>query len=323
MKYIENPDTIFWNNLHNLKFGSAEKIMIRKMSENEIDIMHISQMVERKKAILVNLQLMVREKEQRKGKEKAADVEVKQELEERYSMEGTVTIGNKRYPKQIRLMNYFRGENAWYLDGKASLFRYLPNAKTAQAEYFQKQNAAKESFYSKLSDEDSIQRQTGEEIYGKEICRELVSHHYGYQSEWQEFTSNFDEALFYACCIYEDRHWRPLNKQEIATDHKYGVIYSASADNREFYEKEREGRNTGLMIPAGEVPFMRCHPQYSYAMKMMPEDDLRDDGRFECLVFEHTEAMCQAVFQRMGNGKLIFRKHVRNLADICEMQVNS
>lgn len=320
MKKIKNPDTIFWNDLHNFKFGSAEKIMIRKVSENEIDIMHISQMLERKKAILVNLQLMVKESGMKR--KEIDDIEIESEMAERYNMEGTVKIGNKLYPKQVRLMNYFRGENAWYSNGKASLFRQVPGTWKKEDVYNRKYYTVSKLFSEKIPSAGPALRKAAE-IYGKESCSELLSHHYGCPSDWQEFTSNFDEALFYACCVYEDRHWRPLNKKEIETDHKYGLIYSAIAGNPGFYKKRGNRKNTGLMIPAGEIPFLRCHPQYSYAMKMKPEDDLREDDRFECILFEHTEALCRAVYRRMGNGELIFRKHVRDLEKIQEMYINS
>ena len=61
--------------------------MIKKMFQNEINKMHALQMVERKKAILLNLQLLAREKE---GCQKRAGLdaaEMDEKLAERYCME--------------------------------------------------------------------------------------------------------------------------------------------------------------------------------------------------------------------------------------------
>lgn len=121
----------------------------------------------------------------------------------------------------------------------------------------------------------------------------------GSYSGWMSFTSNFDEALFYACCLYEREReqWRPLEKGEM--DH--GVIYRADSRDRRFYPSEEEAEYH-VMIPVGEQPFFCGAGCYTYAMRMRKEDDLGMDERFDCLIFEQTEELCNDIYERMEKG---------------------
>ncbi|MCU6763235.1 Uncharacterised protein [uncultured Roseburia sp.] len=277
--------------------------MIKEISKEEIDMLHILHMIERKTAILVNLQLIAEGKYVSEKNEKQRKL-----LEEKYGMDGNIQIGQESFPKQFRLSNYFRGENAWYPNGKVSLFRNLPDDNIEREQFLSEEKAHLNIFSERLQ-----RKNEGGNDYETKVYPGLLYQHYGNISDWQAFTSNFDEALFYACCVYENEKWRPLNREEIQLNHKQGVIYCGSMEDERFYHPEEKSINCGVMFPAGSQPFMRCSTQYSYAMQMGAEDDLRNDQRFDCLIFEHTEKLCQEIFDKMCGGQSLYQRDAASI----------
>lgn len=267
--------------------------MLKKLSREEIDILHISQIIERKKAILINLQLMAEEKTGNKQYTK----DITDDMKKKYSMEGTVEICGKIFPRQPRLTCYFRGENKWYADGKASLYREKDCTK--QKKYLNIYRKRMKWISEKLNKWENTENKA------YPVCTGLVLHENGCPSEWMSFTTDFDEALFYACCQYEKGHWRPLNKKDIHEGHRTGVIYSACSDLTDFYEGSDE---YGKMIPETGQPYIRTFSPYSFGMRMRPDDDLRSDPRFVCFVFHQNEELTQMIFEKMKEGKLLERK---------------
>lgn len=267
--------------------------MLKKLSREEIYILHISQMIERKKAILINLQLMA---DQKIGNRQYTK-DITKDMKVRYSMQGNVQICGKTFPKQPRLTCYFRGENKWYADGKASIYREMDDNR--QKKYLK--------IYKKRM--EWISRQFNEwkntENMPYNICTGLILHETGFPSEWMSFTTDFDEALFYACCEYEKGRWRPLNKKDIYSGHKTGVIYSACSDLEDFYEGMDE---YGKMIPEIGQPYLKKSTPYSFGMRMRPNDDLRMDSRFTCFVFHQDEELTQMIFEKMNKGRFLSKK---------------
>lgn len=277
--------------------------MVKEISKKEIDMLHILHMIERKTAILVNLQLMA------EGRYVNEKDEMQQKLlEEKYSMDGVIRIGQESFPRQFQLSNYFRGENAWYPNGKVSLYRELPDDMAEREQFLNLERRHFITFSERLQRKNESGDNNELKVYPG-----LLYQHYGNKSDWQAFTSNFDEALFYACCVYENGKWRPLNEEEIQGKHRQGVIYSGSMEDKRFYQPEGDSANCGIMLPAGSQPFMRCNMQYSYAMQMGFEDDLRNDERFDCFVFEHTEKLCWEIFDKMCGGELLYQRNADSI----------
>lgn len=268
--------------------------MEKRVLREEIIKMHMVQQLERKKALLVNLQ------SQQGGEPDDCDGIITEEDRRRYKMGGNVTCPNGIFSKQFSLPNYFRGENAYYPTGKSTAYRPMAECENCHDQF------TAEQIRSRISESGNTQIT---------VIPEIVDAHYGIPSEWLGFTSNFDEALFYACCTIDEQSgkWRPLEEkdflapaQEGGTDRRYGVIYMADAADVRFGEGMDKDVEYNLMTPAGSLPLMRNVGQYAYAMRLRESDDLVRDKRFDRLVFEHSEELCRDIYRRMDAGKMLF-----------------
>lgn len=239
--------------------------MEKRVSREEIVKMHMVQQLERKKALFVNLQLQDN-KSVREIVEGSGGI-ITEEDSRRYMSRRNISCGNSTLPEQLFLSNYFRGENAYYPDGKSLIYR-----KPAE-------------------------------------CTDKNSH-----SEWMGFTSNFDEALFYACCTCDENtgKYRPLEKKDFQApecigkaDRRYGVIYMADCMDKRFWMGNGKEPEYNVMMPAGTWPCIKGGRQYVYAMRLHEEDDLTGDERFDRLVFEHTEELCRDIFRLMDGGNFL------------------
>ena len=245
--------------------------MEKKVSIRDIAKLHVSQQLERKKAILLNLEL---DTCMRAGKEWIPITGIfTWEDRKRYEMDQKIMLPNGTFTKQFSLPNYFRGENAYVTRGR----------------HIQEQDMLTEM----------------EQIPGVE------PEYYGDGSEWLAFTSNFDQALLHACCKWDKdaREWRPLTEDEIHkpekegdADYRYGVIYMAKADDERFSGKAECSPACHVMTPAG-ILAERGQRQYTFAMRMQKEDTLQEDACFDRLIFEHTEDFCRDVCELMTGLK--------------------
>ncbi len=250
--------------------------METRVSIRDIAKIHVKQQLERKKAILLNLEL---DACARQGVEwKPTEGILSMEDRSRYEMDQKVTLPNGTFTKQFSLPNYFRGENAYAARGCHVQKRELPM----------------------------------EHIPG------VAPVYCGEPDEWMAFTSNFDIALFYACCTWDedDQEWRPLMEKEIhapigedGADYRYGVIYMADAADHGFCGAYCETPEYHVMTPAGSlVPGKNS--QYIFAMRMRDSEGLQTDQRFERLVFEHTEKFCRDVYELI-TGEPYVQKNLR------------
>lgn len=267
--------------------------MEKRVSKEEIVKMHMEQQLERKKALLVKLGLL-------KGKSvdeivKESEGIISKEDCKRYETGNTVSSLFDDSPKQMNLPNIFRGENAYYPAGKSTYYR--------DGLVQENETSRKEKICQMLAEYSAKTTP---------VIPEIVEAHYGISSEWLGFTSNFDEALFYACCTVDEQSgkWRPLYKKDFSAsdssgeaDHHYGVIYMADATDDGLWEEAEYNR----MTPSGSQPLMRNVMQYAYAMRLGSEDDLVKDERFVRLIFEHSEELCRDIYERMEQGKYLYR----------------
>ena len=90
--------------------------MEKRVSIRDIAKLHVSQQLERKKAILLNLEL---DTCMRAGKEWIPIPGIfTWEDRKRYEMDQKITLPNGTFTKQFSLPNYFRGENAYVARGR-------------------------------------------------------------------------------------------------------------------------------------------------------------------------------------------------------------
>lgn len=145
------------------------------------------------------------------------------------------------------------------------------------------------------------------------VLFEPLAQHYGLETEWLDITGDFDVALFFATCKWQDGRWQPLNEEDIQK-HPMGVIFHIpqyQARNTMLYNSldaglEKDKILANAILPIGYQPFMRCHSQYAYGIHMEVPFPLQEDRTFEKLHFHHSVELSRRVFELMDGGKKIY-----------------
>lgn len=210
--------------------------------------------------------------------------------------------------------NFFRGENAYNGQSRPSLFRNLPADPTERILHKIIGNLRITEFALWMSQLDFIRQWP----YG-DIFHGAIAQHYGLPTNGIDVTSDLKTALFFACCRFENGHWRPLRPDEYACadarknvagrggDSRYGVIFCAPADvaNMSRCANIPDLHFTGV-TPIGYQPFMRCSSQSGYIIEAGEPYDLCQDGSFSKYKFRHTPEICRWIFEEMDGGKKIY-----------------
>ena len=121
-----------------------------------------------------------------------------------------------------------------------------------------------------------------------------------------------------------------MTKNETEKDEstKYGMIFHCPQwqvglwNNTEMLldsQSEKEQILINSILPIGFQPFMRCHMQYGYGVKMEKEYPLQQDITFEKLRFRHNEKLSREVFEMMDQGKKIYpHEGLSNFQDVID-----
>lgn len=275
--------------------------MEKVLTLEKIAKLHLLQYLERKKALLANLDLPEHE---------TTDLQesglLSREEKKRYQAGKTIHRTDGIFRKQFELSFYFRGENSYYIERKNSWARNMPAEFQSRCVYKILEQMRQCEFEAALLELKKMEPESPYTLFPG-----IVAENYGISSEWISFTSNFDEALFYACCVYDEvcGEWRPLTRSDFirkGSDMMHGVIYMASSLNPQLREREKKGADFGAMTPAGEQPFLKNNTPYAYAMKLHETEDLAKDSCFDRLIFAHSEEFCADVYQRMEGGRYLY-----------------
>lgn len=215
---------------------------------------------------------------------------------------------------------YYRGENKKYSKSLPTYFRKLESLDTKEDKdvytYVSKMRIQE---FKRLIDRTNIVNQW--KNLGLDILYEPLAQHYGLDTTWLDITSDFRVALFFATCTYDytKQKWRPLNKTEIETN-KYGVIFSQT-DYMTMIANQpyKNGIPQNIILPIGYQPFMRCHVQHGYGVKMDKPFPLQEDKNFKKLFFKHSEELSNSVFHQLNEGKSIYPNEGLNIfSDVIE-----
>lgn len=147
---------------------------------------------------------------------------------------------------------------------------------------------------------------------GITVLYKQLAQHYGLETDWLDLTSDFEVALFFACCKFDEKTgWLPLDKKDInkSNETKYGVIYSRKSnllDDLIYEPNNIQFQHFGLILPIGFQPFMRCHLQSGYTMQMSFGETLNDNKTFDRYIFKHDEGLCYFIYEKMKKGKLVY-----------------
>jgi hypothetical protein len=214
---------------------------------------------------------------------------------------------------------YYRGESACYPTSQPTFIRKLANKSQEEREVLEfVANLRFFEFFKLLEMLDhyhnfrNIHFTKGETKIFLDVLFYNIAQHYGFDTNWLDITSDFETALFFACCKYSDNNWRPLTNRDFHKS-KYGRIFRRPVnDFRNMFPKEKY-----VVLPIGFQPFMRCHMQYSYGIAMEEGMDLNNsESGFECLKFRHSEELSNYIFTKMSNGDLIYpHEGLRLLSD--------
>ena len=154
-----------------------------------------------------------------------------------------------------------------------------------------------------------------------DVLFEALAQHYGLETNWLDITNDFNVALFFATCYYDgkEKRWKPLTKEmtEKSNSTKYGMIFhipqsQVSAKSMfnitgQYSSNDDEGEILNNdVLPIGFQPFMRCHMQHGYGIRMVDEYPLQEDYTFEKLRFRHSEELSKEIYERMDQGRLIY-----------------
>lgn len=263
------------------------------------------------------------------------------ELQKEYLERDPRTAGMRvYYPhgviiEQSARRNYYRGENQIFPKSLPTLQRSLKKYKTVKEEELYRLVAdmriAEFSFF--LNKFQHVKNWNK-----SDVLYEALAQHYGLETSWLDITNDFNVALFFATCYWDNGEWKPLTKEQTEVDenHKYGMIFhmpsnrmpmrwtmalskfstfsnnivGKTPDGRDKYENmiypRYEGDVGNLIYPLGFQPFMRCHMQNGYGIYMRTPHPLQDDYEFEKLRFRHSEKLSKAVFDMMDKGRMIY-----------------
>lgn len=237
--------------------------------------------------------------------------------------------------EQSARRNYYRGENQIFPESLPTLQRSLKKYETVKERELYRLVAdmriAEFSFF--LNNFKHVQNWNQ-----SDVLYEALAQHYGLETSWLDITNDFNVALFFATCYWDNGEWKPLTKEQTEVDdnHKYGMIFhmpsnrmtmrwsmalpkfstfsnnvvGKTLDGKDKYEHliypRYEGDVDNLIYPLGFQPFMRCHMQNGYGIYMRTPHPLQDDIEFEKLRFRHSEELSRKVFDMMHGGKLIY-----------------
>lgn len=279
-----------------------------------------------------------------RGESYYTDKNFQEEFFKEFLYRDPLTAGMRvQYPhgviiQQSQRRNFYRGENQQYESSVPSLLRTLNNPANGYSTRKEKE------LYRMVSDmriaEFAMLLKKFEHVNTWNVCDvlyDVLAQHYGLETGWLDITSNFNVALFFATCTYDNGKWRPLNKSDTENDEKtkYGMIFHMPSNRmwmrwsmnidkfsncRDVKGENGKGENVyellshpkfyekhdNLIYPIGFQPFMRCSMQDGYGIYMRRAQPLQDDIEFQKLRFRHNEELSKRIFEEMDGGKAIY-----------------
>ena len=210
--------------------------------------------------------------------------------------------------KQGERNHYYRGENQIFSKSQPTLLRKLELHDSEQERTLERLIAYMRIAEFKLfiSQFDIVKNWACDVLY------EPLAQHYGLDTEWLDITNDFNAALFFATCYWDStlKKWLPLTKEQTEKNErsKYGVIFHMPywQNPTRLISYANGDKDVNLVLPIGFQPFVRCHMQTAYAIKMVKHFPLQDDIEFEKLYFRHSEKLSRDVYELMDCGRKIY-----------------
>lgn len=97
---------------------------------------------------------------------------------------------------------------------------------------------------------------------------QAIARHYGFRTYMMDITSDFEVALFFACCKFDGktRRWAPLTTvdTEVEEEKKYGIIFRRAVLPWSVLLDE----GVHPIFPIGYQPFICCSNQTDFTIPM-------------------------------------------------------
>ena len=208
--------------------------------------------------------------------------------------------------QQPRRSYFYRGESELYPTTMSSLGRALKEVKTEEGKLVEGLVAELKcvQFANLIQPMENVR--AFEEI-GVTVQYGAIAQHYGFKTCLMDITSDFEVALFFACCKFRNGEWHPLTLADTETqeEKKYGIIFRRAMMPWSILPNERHP-----IFPIGYQPFIRCSNQTGYTIEMGKNDDLKtmNLSSMEMLRFRHNPELSQWIYDKMDGGNKIYSK---------------
>lgn len=219
-----------------------------------------------------------------------------------------------RYPdpvgvviRQPQRKFFYRGENQLYPTTMSSLGRVVHDVKSKQGKEVEKL-IADVKFHQFVKQICCYENVKAFERMGVTVQYQAIAQHYGFRTYMMDITSDFEVALFFACCRFDNqsRTWLPLTSEdtEISEEKKYGIIFQRAALPWSMLPDEIKRP----IFPIGYQPFIRCSNQTGFTIPMYEGDDLKklDLPGMRMLRFRHNPDLAKWIYEKMDGGKKIY-----------------
>lgn len=126
--------------------------------------------------------------------------------------------------EQTARRSYYRGENQVFQESIPTLLRSLKRYPSGKKKELYRMVAdmriAEFSFF--LNQFQHVRNWTC-----SDVLHETLSQHYGLETGWLDIANDFNVALIFAACFWEDGQWKPLSRKQTEVDeqHQYGMFF--------------------------------------------------------------------------------------------------
>ncbi|MCD7729533.1 MAG: FRG domain-containing protein [Clostridia bacterium] len=224
--------------------------------------------------------------------------------------------------------HYYRGETQIFSASRANLYRKVCSLSDVDRVLYEFVADMRVYEFALLLQKFEIV-ESWNKSYGNVLYCPLAQH-YGLETRFLDITNDFDTALFFATCCWDNQlnWWRPLTKKEIEKNEAtgYGVIFHSPAwQINSMNMVWPYNKNKPFIGPIGFQPFMRCQYQYGYILYINdPFYTLQSDSHFEKLHFKQSEKLSEHIFELMDCGKKIYpQEGITELSDIIKNIANA
>jgi len=208
--------------------------------------------------------------------------------------------------QQPRRSYFYRGESELYPTTMSSLGRALYNIKTEEGKQIELL-VADLKFNQFVQLIHPMENVRAFEELGVTVQYQAIAQHYGFKTFQMDITSDFEVALFFACCKYRNGQWYPLKEvdTESKKEKKYGLIF-----RRAVFPNSMMDDDDHPIFPIGYQPFIRCSNQTGFTLPMGEGKDLKTMHLpgLEILRFRHNPELSQWIYDKMEGGNKIYSK---------------